>query len=67
MADVNQSISDVVSITSEMNTISDLKSKILTDVELGSEYLNELVAASDGLQKTADGLPQRPSLFKYHV
>ena len=56
VADVNQSISDVVSITSEINTISDLKSKILTDVELGSEHLTELVAASDGLQKTADEL-----------
>ena len=56
VADVNQTISDVVSITSEIKTGSDLKSKILSDVELGSDQLTELVAASDGLQKTADGL-----------
>ena len=56
VADVNQTISDVVAIKSQIKTNSNLKSKILNDVELGSEQLTELVAASDGLQKTADEL-----------
>ncbi|MDA9026841.1 hypothetical protein N9H82_05285 [Flavobacteriaceae bacterium] len=56
VADVNQTISDVITIKSQILTNSDLKSTILSDVELGSEQLTELVAASDGLQKTADGL-----------
>ena len=56
VSDVNQTISDVVAIKSQIQTNPDLKSMILNDVELGSEQLTELVAASDGLQKTADGL-----------
>ena len=56
VADVNQTISDVITIKSQILTNPDLKSTILNDVELGSEQLTELVAGSDGLQKTADGL-----------
>jgi hypothetical protein len=56
VADVNQTISDIVEIKSKIQTVSDLKSIILNDIELGSDQLNELVAAADGLQKTADGL-----------
>ena len=56
VADVNQTISDIVEIKSRIQTSSDLKSNILNDIELGSDQLNELVAAADGLQKTADEL-----------
>ena len=56
VADVNQTISDIVEIKSKIQTVADLKSIILNDIELGSDQLNELVAAADGLQKTADGL-----------
>ena len=56
VADVNQSISDVVTTKLKIQTNLDLKSTILKDVELGSDQLTELVAASDGIQKTADGL-----------
>ena len=56
VADVNKTISDIVEIKAQINTNSDLKSLVLEDVELGSVQLTELVAASDGLQKTADEL-----------
>jgi hypothetical protein len=56
VADVNQTVSDIVEIKSKIQTTSDLKSNILNDVELGSDQLKKLVAAADGLQKTADGL-----------
>ena len=56
VADVNQTISEIVEIKSKIQTVPDLKSIILNDIELGSDQLNELVAAADGLQKTADGL-----------
>lgn len=56
IANVNQTISDVTQIKKTIQTDANLKVSVLDDIELGSLQLVELVAASDGLQKTADEL-----------
>ncbi len=54
VADVNQSQSDVVSLIDAIHNQKNLKTKIDTDIALGSKLLIELNSASDGIQLSAD-------------
>lgn len=54
VADVGQSIRDVVSLRKELESSDALKQGILDDIEQGTKGLISLIAASDGLQLTAD-------------
>ncbi|MBL7471246.1 hypothetical protein [Robertkochia sediminum] len=54
IADVNKSVSDIVSLKAEIKENRELHKVILEDVEAGSEELVALVGAADGLQATAD-------------
>ncbi|SCY20814.1 hypothetical protein SAMN05192588_1672 [Nonlabens sp. Hel1_33_55] len=56
LADVNQNIVSINEISAQIENDKDLIKKINDDIELGSEKLNALIAASDGLQLTADPL-----------
>lgn len=56
MANVNQNHSAVVQLSESIRSDKELHKKVLADVELGTANLIKLVAASDGLQSTADGL-----------
>ncbi|PRP65779.1 hypothetical protein [Nonlabens agnitus] len=56
LADVNQNIVTINEISAQIKDDKDLIQKINDDIELGSQKLNALVAASDGLQCTADPL-----------
>lgn len=55
-ANVNQSITDVVELSEMIKNESYLESIIQKDIDLGTKNLIGLVAASDGLQTTADPL-----------
>lgn len=55
-ANVNQNHSTIVQLSENINTDKGLHNKVLADVKLGTKNLIKLVAASDGLQSTADGL-----------
>jgi hypothetical protein len=56
IANVNQSISGVNSISNLIKTEPNLEKLVLDDVDKGTDHLIELVGSSDGLQKTADAL-----------
>jgi hypothetical protein len=56
IAEVNQSIIDITSISYKIKNQKNLVDLILADVNLGSKQLKSLVSASDGLQLTADTL-----------
>lgn len=56
LLDVNQTIVSINDISSQLKTDPDLLQKIEKDVELGTEKLIKLIAASDGLQLTHDPL-----------
>lgn len=56
VANVNQSISDVVQISEIIKNESDLDGLIQKDVDLGTSNLIDLTGASDGLQLTDDPL-----------
>ena len=56
ICNVNQTISDVVSLKKSISNDSDLESKVKEDIVLGSKNLRELVGNSDGLQLTNDKL-----------
>ncbi|MEY3422543.1 MAG: hypothetical protein RIR48_2860, partial [Bacteroidota bacterium] len=56
VADVNKSSSQVVKIISEIQSTSDLKSKINADVKKGTHNLIQLVGSADGIQHTNDPL-----------
>ena len=56
VADVNKTISDVVSIKDELLQNTQLEAEVLEDIEKGSAKLIQLVGAADGLQMTNDRL-----------
>ncbi|WP_298340800.1 hypothetical protein [uncultured Algibacter sp.] len=56
VANVNQSISDVVQISEIIKNESDLENLVQKDIDLGTKNLIDLTAASDGLQQTEDPL-----------
>jgi hypothetical protein len=56
IANVNQTMSDIVTVKEQILNHSDLVSEIEKDIKAGSKHLVELVGASDGLQLTADRL-----------
>jgi len=56
IANVNQNHSAVVKLSERIKNDKELSKNVLADVELGTANLIKLVAASDGLQSTADGL-----------
>ncbi|WP_431122102.1 hypothetical protein [Flagellimonas flava] len=56
VANVNQNHSSIVEISNKILQNSQLQQKVEEDIELGTNRLIQLAAASDGLQKTADEL-----------
>ena len=56
VADVNKTISDVVSIKDDLLHNTHLEAEVLKDIEKGSSNLIHLVGAADGLQMTNDRL-----------
>lgn len=56
IAEVNQSLTDVSSISEQVKKAENLKPAILEDIEKGTQHLIRLTAASDGMQLTADKL-----------
>jgi hypothetical protein len=56
LADVNQNIVTINDISNQIQTDAHLIEKIQKDIALGSQKLVGLIAASDGLQLTADPL-----------
>ena len=54
VANLSQSIREVVRLKQELQSPEALKGELLQDVEEGSKHLMALVAGSDGLQLTAD-------------
>ncbi|MEP5132501.1 MAG: hypothetical protein ABJQ64_08030, partial [Nonlabens ulvanivorans] len=56
MADVNKNIVSIIDISKLIETDANLINKIKENIELGSQKLINLIAASDGLQLTADPL-----------
>lgn len=56
VANVNQTHSAVVQLSEAIKTDKELLRKVLDDVELGSDRLQQLNAAADGFQYTADDL-----------
>ena len=54
VADLGQSIRGVVKLKQDLQSPAQLKQDVLKDIEEGSNRLIALVAASDGLQLTAD-------------
>ena len=56
VANVNQSISALNLITSEIKKNNDLSKELCKDIEAGTKHLLELAGASDGIQCTADKL-----------
>ena len=53
VADVNQSISDIIKIKERLKSKEDLLDQINKDIEAGSMHLLELVGAADGLRLSA--------------
>ncbi|MBC3757415.1 hypothetical protein H7U19_03290 [Hyunsoonleella sp. SJ7] len=56
IANVNQSISDVVEISEFIKNESDLETALQKNIDLGTANLIDLTASSDGLQLTEDPL-----------
>ncbi|MGB0509433.1 MAG: hypothetical protein ACPGGB_00810 [Flavobacteriales bacterium] len=54
VADLGQSIRGVIQLKKDLQSPDQLRETVLADIEEGSERLIALVAASDGLQLTAD-------------
>ena len=54
VANLGQSIRGVVRLKRDLQEAAQLKAQLLADIEAGTSRLIELVAASDGLQLTAD-------------
>lgn len=57
VANVNQSQAEVIRLAEAIKNNKNLVQEVLADVEAGTERLLALVAAADGLQYTADDLP----------
>ncbi|WP_223826581.1 hypothetical protein [Flagellimonas sp. S3867] len=55
-ANLNQNHSSIVKISNQIKQDAQLQQKVEADIELGTNRLIQLGAASDGLQLTADGL-----------
>ena len=53
-ADLGKSIRDAIRLRSDLVSVKSLKQDIFEDIEQGSKGLISLIAASDGLQLTAD-------------
>lgn len=53
VADVNQGPSEVASLNQSLRTPAHLRELVRADIERGTRELERIVAASDGLQKTA--------------
>ncbi|TBN04028.1 hypothetical protein EYD45_08430 [Hyunsoonleella flava] len=56
VANVNQSITDVVQISEIIKNESDLEGLVQNNIDFGTKNLIDLTAASDGLQQTEDPL-----------
>lgn len=56
VANVNQSISDIVSIKANIKSNTSMLEEVTADVQSGSAHLRALVGAADGLQMTNDRL-----------
>ena len=56
VANVNQSISDIVSIKANIKSNTSMLEEVTADVQAGSAHLRALVGAADGLQMTNDRL-----------
>ncbi len=56
VANVNQSISDVVKVSEIIKNESDLLALVQSNIDLGTKNLINLTTASDGIQLTADPL-----------
>ena len=56
VANVNQSISDILKISEQIKTEDNLSQIIQKDIDKGTQNLIDLAGASDGLQLTADPL-----------
>ena len=56
VANLNQSISDVVQISEIIKKDKDLSNRVQKDIDAGTANLIDLTGASDGLQLTADAL-----------
>ena len=56
VANVNQSVSGIIEISSKLKNKNTLKKEVLEDVELGTQNLIGLTAAADGLQLSEDKL-----------
>ncbi|MCX6209138.1 MAG: hypothetical protein NTZ59_06430 [Bacteroidetes bacterium] len=56
VADVNKSVSDVVALSNKIISNSELIQDVLKDVEAGTQHLQQLAAAADSFQYTADKL-----------
>ncbi len=56
VANTDQNHSAIVSISRSLSDAEDLKCKVDEDIDLGTQRLLQLIAASDGLQKTSDHL-----------
>ena len=54
VANVNQSVSDVVALNEMIKDDTDLEAILTHDIDAGTNHLLQLVAAADGLQFTAD-------------
>jgi hypothetical protein len=53
VADVNQGASEVTSLTQLLRTPARLREQVQADIERGTQELERIVAAADGLQKSA--------------
>ncbi len=56
VANVNQSVSDIVRISKKLKADKEFEAEILKDIETGTENLVQLAAATDALQITEDKL-----------
>lgn len=56
VADVNQSVSQIIQVSKALQTDKHLRFRIKEDIKSGTEKLIRLNAAADGLQLTADSL-----------
>lgn len=56
IANVNQSISDIVSIKANIKSNTSMLEEVTADIQSGSAQLRALVGASDGIQMTNDRL-----------
>ncbi|MBX2946873.1 MAG: hypothetical protein KF725_13645 [Cyclobacteriaceae bacterium] len=56
VADVNQTVSQVIALSKTIQSDKHLASRIREDIAAGTQQLIRLNAAADGLQLTADGL-----------